>query len=147
MSGRSVYEARLQDVLSALAAGNGADEGFCVTFVLAGKDLDAAQKHAIPMPYGWKAEIMDVSRSYASEASDAAEALDIGILDGDEDCYVDGAVIPIFAIGNTIERLTLVDGVTGHDAIPGTGATLVVTTTSAGSVGIADFNVTIRFFR
>lgn len=144
---RTAYERRLQDVLSAIAESNGADDGFCITYCLAGKDLDAAQKHAIPMPFGWKAEIMDISRSYATEASDAAEALDIGVLDGDEDAYIDGTVVPIFAIGNTIERLTKVAGVAGYTAIPGTGAALVVVTTSAGSTGIADFNITIRYYR
>lgn len=144
---RSKFEREFEDVLSALAAGAGNDEGFCVTFTLAGKDLDTAQKHAIPMPLGWKAEIMSVARGYASEASDAAEALDIGVLDGDEDAYLDGVVVPIFAIGNDIERLTLVAGTAGYTAIPGTGAAIVVVTTSAGTVGIADFLITIRFYR
>lgn len=144
---RSKFEAQLQDALGAVADGLDSLGSFCVTFCLAGKDLDAAQKHAIPMPYGWKAEIVDISRGYATEASDAAEALDIGVLDGDEDAYIDGTVIPIFAIGNTVERLTPVAGVSGYTAIPGTGANLVVTTTSAGSVGIADFNITIRFYK
>lgn len=144
---RSLYEARLEQVLEAMSESNGADNGFCVTFTLAGKDLDAVQKHAIPMLFGWKAEIMDISRAWATEASDAAEALDIGVLDGDEDAYIDGTVVPIFAIGNTLERLTKVAGIAGYTAIPGTGAAIVVVTTSAGTVGIADFLVTIRFYR
>jgi hypothetical protein len=144
---RSAYERSLEDVLSAISAGNGSDEGFCITYCLAAKDLDAIQKHAIPMPYGWKAEIMDVSRAYASEASDAIESLDIGVLDGDEDAYLAATLIPIFAIGNTVARLTKVAGVSGYTAIPGTGAAIVVVTTSAGTVGIADFFITIRFYR
>lgn len=144
---RSRYEQQFRDALEAIGTGADRAEGFCVTFTLAGKDLDAAQKHAIPMPFGWKAEIVDVSRSYATEASDAAEALDIGVLDGDEDAYIDGTVIPVFAIGSTLERLTLVAGVSGYTAIPGTGAALVVVTTSAGTVGIADFLVTLRFYK
>lgn len=147
--GRTDYERKLEDALSAIATGmdKSGSDGFCVTICLAGKDLDAVQKHAIPMPYGWRAEIMSIARGYATEASDAIETLDIGVLDGDEDAYIAATSIPIFAIGNTVARLTKVAGVSGYTAIPGTGAALVVVTTTNGSVGIADFFITIRFYK
>lgn len=144
--GRSEFERKLEDVLSAAVLGAQKGESFCVTYKLARKDHDAAWKAAVPMLIGYKAEIMSILRFDASEASDVAETLDIGVLDGDEDAYVDGAVVPIFAIGSS-DRVAPIAGVAGYTAIPGTGAALVVTGTSAGTVGITSYAITIRFYK
>lgn len=147
MSGRSQYEARLLDVLDDISSGANADRktNFCVTYKLAQKDHDAAWKAALPMILGYKAEIVSILQYNITEAFDVAETLDVGVLDGDEDAYLDGATVPVLGIGAS-QRVGFVAGVGGYAAIPATGAAIVVTGTSAGTVGICDYAITIRYY-
>lgn len=144
---RTKVENQLDNLIDSLATGLGKHgaNSFCVTHKISQRSNAAAWKFALPAMLGYKAEIMSILQYNITTAQDAAETLDVGELDGVETAYVAAAPVPVVAIGGS-QRLALVAGATGYTAIP-QNKTFVVRGTSAGTVGVADYAITIRYYR
>lgn len=144
---RAQYERDLELVLDQIEEGAGVLDSFCVTLRIPQRDFgNAAWKHALPRVHGHRADIVSVLVHNVTEAFNAAETIDIGILDGDEDVNVDGATLPAAIAIGASERATLVAGSAGYTGVAVSTSPWVVSGTSAGTTGIADVSVTIRYY-
>ena len=120
--------------------------GFCVTYKFPQIDWgNAIEVRNIVPPLGFRGEVLSAVITNTTEVHSNAETFDLGIDGGDTNAYLAASTVAVVAVGASV-RAGLVAGVTGYTAIPNTGAELVVTTTSAGTTGISDLSITIRYY-